>query len=298
MAGFSCASVKVSQLREILDRRGLHLRRELGQNFLIDEHQADRLAELSGVAEQDHVIEVGTGLGCLTRALARRVRRVVSIEVDSGLIRALQAESCLPDNVELVHADILKLDLQHLIDDLGDSGAISVRFVANLPYSVATPLMRQLLDHRVALADWSVMLQKEVARRLFADVGTRDYGSLAVLHHLTCTPLASSTLGANCFFPVPKVDSVFTRLSARVDCPLTEATELRRLERVVRACFGNRRKTIANSLRAGGFARESALVALGEAGIDPGTRAETVEPERLLGLTRAFDSMDENHGTP
>jgi 16S rRNA (adenine1518-N6/adenine1519-N6)-dimethyltransferase len=300
--------VSVSSVRGILERHGLHLRKDLGQNFLVDEDMAERLAELAGVSGGDRILEVGTGLGVLTRALAKRAARVISVEIDSGLVRALEADGALPDNVSLLHADALKLDLGVLLDRLAPGGAGAnaaaravgeegraapaeagaLRVVANLPYSAATPLLRRLLDLRGRLADWSVMLQSEVAGRLAAPVGSRDYGSFAVLHQLCVHVECCKHLGPRCFFPAPRVDSDFLRITPLADSPLAPG-ELRPLERVVRAAFAKRRKTVSNALRGGGFGggdRAALDATLGRAGIDPGARAETVEPKRWLELSR------------
>ena len=274
-------------VRAILARRGLRLSRERGQNFLTDESLADRLAGLAGVGAEDRVIEIGTGLGVLTRALARRARHVVSIEIDSGLVAALREESLLPGDVELLHADALALDLAELIGD----GDAPVRVVANLPYSAATPLLRRLLDLRDRLVDWSVMLQREVAARIVAAPGGRDYGSFAVLHHLTVDAEVLQELAPGSFFPAPEVTSSFVRMWPR-RTPLLEPGELSHVERVVRAAFAQRRKTLMNCLRAGsglaGGDRGVLEAALAQAGIDPQDRAERVEPERLLALARAL----------
>jgi 16S rRNA (adenine1518-N6/adenine1519-N6)-dimethyltransferase len=271
----------------LLRRRGLHLSRDLGQNFLTDERAADRLAGLAGVAEGDSVVEVGVGLGTLTRALAKRGARVVGIEVDAGLVRALEEEALLPERVELVHADALRLDWEALLERLEPP----VRVVANLPYSAATPLLRLLLDRRDRLADWSVMVQRELAVRIVARRGSRDYGSLAVLHHLTVDVDRVAELAPEQFFPRPKVHSSFMRMWPR-KTPLLEPGELPRVEAVVRAAFAMRRKTILNCLRgsrlpaaADADALHRALVACG---IDPKSRAETLDPERLLALARAL----------
>lgn len=279
----------VPPLRTLLERHALHLRRELGQNFLVEAAMAERLVETAGVRQGDVAIEVGTGLGMLTRALARRASRVLSFEIDSGLVRVNREEGLLPENVELLHADALKHDLAAQIAALRADDAAAVRFVANLPYASASPLLRRLLDLRCDLDGWAVMLQREVADRVFAAVGTRDYGSLAVLHHLCAELDGRLKLAAGCFFPVPKVESVFLCLRANPAHGLAPG-ELRRVERVVRAAFGMRRKTLVNALRGGGFDRDTAgLVAtLEEVGIDPRARAETVEPAAFLALTRAL----------
>lgn len=275
-------------IRDTLRRHGLRLQRDLGQNFLIEDAIAERLARLSGVAEGDVVIEVGTGLGVLTRQLAARAARVTTIEIDSGLVAALRADNLLPGNVELVHADALKVDLAALA---AQGGGRPVRVVANLPYSVASPLLRKLLDLRDVLADWSVMLQRELAQRLTAEPGTRDYGSLTVLHRLTVDVSKELDLERGCFFPAPNVDSSFLRFFPRAHS-LLAADELAAVERVVRAVFNQRRKTILNGLRGGGLPRsadrDALVAALETAGIDPGERAEKLAPERLLALFRAL----------
>ncbi len=278
-------------MRAVLDRHGLRLSRELGQNFLVEDQQAERLATLAGVAPGDSVIEVGTGLGVLTRALAARAERVVSIEVDAGLVRALGAEGLLPANVELRHADALDVDFAELAAALPPP----VRLVANLPYSVATPLLRRMLDLRGLLADWSVMIQREVADRLVAAPGSKAYGSLSVLHALCVDVEVCAVLPPGAFFPPPKVESSFIRIWPR-PTPLVEAEALPRVERVTRAAFSQRRKTISNALRGAGFTVDAAAgevraqidAALREAGIEPGARAETVEPERYVALATAF----------
>lgn len=274
-------------VRALLSAHGLRAHRDLGQNFLVDDGVAARLVELSGVGARDWVIEIGTGLGALTRALAARAARVVTLEIDSGLVRALRAERDLPDNVELIHGDALELDLAALVREAPGP----VRIVANLPYNVSAPMLRRLLDYREWLEGWSVMLQSEVARRLLAETGTSDYGSLAVLHRLTVSISTGMELSPNCFFPVPNVDSTFLRLTPLRESPL-RAGELEHVERIVRAAFSKRRKTIVNSLRSGGLGesvtadwlREQLL----ELSIDPGVRAERVEPEQHLALARAF----------
>lgn len=271
-------------IRDTLSRHGLRLQRDRGQNFLVEEAMAERLASLAGVEAGNFVIEVGTGLGVLTRALAKRAAHVQTIEIDSGLVKALRADDLLPANVELVHADALEVDFESLIASRTEA---SVRVVANLPYSAASPLLRKLLDLRHVVADWSVMLQRELADRLVAEPGTKEYGSLTVLHAL-CTDVSKQLdLKPGCFFPAPKVESSFVRIWPRANTPLADG-ELLQVEKMVRAVFNQRRKTILNGLRGSGD-REALLAALESVGIDPGVRAEKLEPERLLALARALE---------
>lgn len=289
-----------SQLRDLLARHGLHLSRDLGQNFLVDETLAGELAERAGACPGSFVIEVGTGLGVLTRALAARADRVRTVEIDSGLVRVLEVEGLLPANVELVHADARRIDWAGWLAGIPEP----VRVIANLPYSVATPLLRVFLDHRDRLADWSVMIQREVARRMNAPTGDPDYGSLSVLHRLTADVEELMRLGPERFFPRPKVESSFVRVWPRRTSPLRPG-DLERLEPIVRAAFNQRRKVVTNGLARIAERRFPALDKRGQraelesvlrrAGIDPRLRPERIEPEAWLALTRAFEAaVDED----
>jgi 16S rRNA (adenine1518-N6/adenine1519-N6)-dimethyltransferase len=286
------------ELRALLERHGLRLSRDLGQNFLTDAALADDLARRAGASKGDFVIEVGTGLGVLTRALAARADRVRSVEIDSGLVRALREEELLPDNVELVHADARNVDWAGWVKDAGQP----VRVIANLPYSVATPLLRQLLDLREELEDWSVMIQAEVAARLVASPGERAYGSFTVLHSLVADVDTIARLSPGSFFPKPKVESSFVRVWPRAKTPL-EKGELERVERLVRAAFSQRRKRVTNGLariaerawpdRDKAGQREALEALLASVGIESGLRPERIEPAAWLDLARAFDTLAE-----
>jgi 16S rRNA (adenine1518-N6/adenine1519-N6)-dimethyltransferase len=283
--------VSAGDVKAFLSQHGLLARRDLGQNFLIDDALAARLVALSGVESGDWVIEIGTGLGTLTRAIAQRAEHVVTIEIDAGIVRALREDAALPENVELIHGDALEIDLAGLVSD----GGRPVRLVANLPYRVSALMLRQFLDLRAVLVDWSVMLQSEVATRLLASPDTRDYGSLSVLHRLTVEFSKSTELSPNCFFPVPGVHSTFIRVSP-LKKPLVEVEELSQVERVVRAAFAKRRKTLVNSLRADAFgalhSADALKAALARTGIDALARAESLEPAQLLALARELRGMD------
>jgi 16S rRNA (adenine1518-N6/adenine1519-N6)-dimethyltransferase len=276
-----------SEVRAFLGRHALLARKDLGQNFLVDDHMAERLVQLAGVEPGDCVIEVGTGTGVLTRALAARAERVITLDVDAGLVRALRAEEVLPANVELIHQDVLSADLAAIADSFG-SPAVPVRLVSNLPYSISGPVLRKLLDLRHRLTDWSVMVQREVGERLLAGPGTKAYGSLSVLHGLCVRTQREMELQPRCFFPEPRVRSLFLRLLPRSDSKL-EPDELPRLERVVRAAFGKRRKTLVNALRSGGpnaWSSDDLRAVLERLGIDARARGETLTPEQFLDLSR------------
>jgi 16S rRNA (adenine1518-N6/adenine1519-N6)-dimethyltransferase len=285
--------VSVGAIRTLLERHGLAPRKDLGQNFLVDPDLARALVREAGVEAGDRVIEVGAGLGILTRALVEVAERVVSLEVDAGLVRLLEAEALLPERVSLRHADALEVDLAALVTELGGPEA-PVRLVANLPYSVGSRVLRRVLDVRGSLAGWAVMVQKEVAERIVARPGSSDYGSLAVLHALTTEVRRTRDLAPRCFHPPPAVTSAFLRIRPRADAPLRPG-ELRAVERVVRAAFGQRRKTLVNALRGGGLSpapeAETIRAVLAELGHDERVRAERLSPEEHLVLARRLGGL-------
>ncbi len=277
-----------SEVRAWLDRHGLAPHRSRGQNFLVDERLAVKLVGLAGVEPGDTVIEVGTGLGLLTRALAERAARVVSIEIDAGLVRALREDACLPANVELVHGDALEIDLAAC----AAAAPGPVRVVANLPYAVATPLLRRLLDLRAALTGWSVMVQREVAERVAAGSGGPDYGSLAVLHAWCVDVEKGLDLHPRCFHPVPRVFSRFLRITPRPGEGLSPG-ELARLEPWLRGAFAHRRKTLRAALRIAGAPEPAPLLA--ELGLAEHARPAELAPDAWLQLARR---LAEDRGVP
>jgi 16S rRNA (adenine1518-N6/adenine1519-N6)-dimethyltransferase len=275
-------------VRAQLDRHGLAPARRRGQNFLVDPEWAARIVSYADLRPQDAAIEIGPGLGMLTRALAARARRVVAIEIDAGLARALRGAE-LPAHVELRHADALDVDLHALARELGPR----VHVVANLPYAVSSPLLRWLLGARDGLLGWVVMVQKEVAKRLLATPGTRDYGSLAALHQIATHVERMAELGGAHFYPVPRVSSVVVRITPLRPGPLRPA-ELEPFEAFLRTAFSVRRKTLANALRTRG-SRERVAEVLRERGFDTRVRAEQIPPRELLQLFRSLGEFSSTH---
>jgi 16S rRNA (adenine1518-N6/adenine1519-N6)-dimethyltransferase len=272
--------VNATEIRTLLARHGLALSRDRGQNFLVDVGLAQSLVQQAGVAPGDSVVEIGTGLGILTRALVDAGARVTSIEIDAGLVRVLREEALLPETVRLVHADALKVDLAAEVAAFDGP----VRVVANLPYSVSAPILRRLLDLRPSLQDWSVMLQRDVAERLLANPGSKTYGSLSVLHQLCVDVERTREISPGSFHPRPQVQSSFLRMHPRSDA--LPIADLAGVERVVRAAFSARRKTLANALRGGGL--PGAVDVLAEVGVDPRARAESLAPRSFVEIARAL----------
>ena len=245
--------------------------RELGQHFLVDENILGVIGRLAGLDRRDVVLEVGPGLGILTRYLADRVGRVHAVELDSSLEEHLRG---LPDNVTLHFGDALQLDLRALAPDAG-------KLVANLPYNVATPLIVESLDGLPGVEQWCVMVQREVADRFVAAPGTKAYGAVSVLVQLVSDRTGFHPVARTVFRPPPNVDSALVALRRRG--PLPERYPA--VKRLVEAAFAHRRKTLPNSLELAGHAdRERAAAALEQLGFSPATRAERLAPDDFAAL--------------
>ncbi|GAB4338629.1 MAG: 16S rRNA (adenine(1518)-N(6)/adenine(1519)-N(6)) -dimethyltransferase RsmA [Desulfobulbaceae bacterium] len=272
--------------KKILRDQGLAPHKRLGQNFLIHRHTAERIVELAGVSPEDTILEVGVGLGALTAPLAGRAKKVIGVEADSGIIRWHREQDDLPANVSLIHGDILKIDLE----ELAGQAEGSLKIVANLPYSISSPFLFRLIDHR-DLVRWAVvMLQKEVAQRLTARPGTKEYGVPSVLLAGCATVEPLLTVKPGEFHPRPKVDSMVVRITFQpVPRHLVELPPFDRelLRRVVNCCFAKRRKTLLNGLAGGGFDidRKGLTEIIRAAGLSPSVRAEQLGFEQFVALT-------------
>lgn len=268
-------------LREVINRHGLRPRKSLGQNFLLDPRLLDRIARAAGDLGRVSVIEVGAGPGGLTRALlARGARRVVAVERDERCVAALgELAAAFPGRLEVVAGDALAIDVHELAPP-------PRKIVANLPYNVATPLLIGWLDHIEAVVSLTLMFQREVAQRLTATPGGKDYGRLAVLAQWRCRVERLFDIPPRAFTPPPKVTSTLVRLTPRPE-PLAPA-EPEALAAVLKAAFGQRRKMLRGSLRALGVDPQALCAA---AGIAPTARAETIPVEGFCALARAWRAM-------
>lgn len=265
-----------TDVRDLLARHGLAPRKSDGQNFLVDPNTVARIVAAADLAPTDRVVEVGPGLGSMTTALADAVEHVTAIEVDAGLVGALREVLDGRDDVTILHADALALDL----DDLPGHPD---RLVSNLPYSVATSLLLEAFAGE-RLRDAFVMVQREVGERWAARVGDPTYGSVSVRLALVADVTFGPAIPRTVFHPVPNVDSVMMRITRRPDA--LSAEERRSLRPVVDAAFRQRRKTLRNNLR-----REwgdDGVDALGAAGIDPGLRAQALDPTAFVALGQAL----------
>lgn len=267
---------------------GFHNSKSLGQNFLTDDSVIDDIAAASKIGPEDLVIEIGPGMGVLTAAVADYAGRVVAIEVDKRLIPVLHETLADCDNIEIVNADIMKTDLNEIIEKYGIPGPEGkVRIVGNLPYYITTPILMMLLESRIPAETITIMMQKEVAERIMADPGSRTYGALTVAVSYYCVPSIVREVSKECFSPVPKVDSTVLRLDMRHEKPVTVRSEALLFE-TVKAGFGKRRKTMANAITGlRGLEKGMAASVLEKAGIDPKRRAETLSLEDFAALADA-----------
>lgn len=267
--------------RETLLQHGIRPSRLRGQSFLLQPGIATRIVGEADLLPETSVIEIGPGLGILTRALAPRCRKVLAIEIDARLVKILGGEGSLPANVEVLHADALKVDYARLAKRLG--GPVVV--VANLPYAISTPLLFRFLEARKAIQRWVLMLQREVGERILAPAGTKTYGALSVPMQLYTDVRRIFSVGPANFYPRPKVGSVVVRFDLR-SASAVRLADPDLLEQVVRAAFGQRRKTLANALAS--LAPMSGPDPFAEADIDPRVRGERLQPEEFARLANAF----------
>ncbi len=258
----------------------IRAKKSLGQNFLRDPHYLNKIADAARVGPDDRVLEIGPGLGHLTRVLAQRAAKVLAVEVDDRLIPHLQAEFEGLHNIEIVHADALEYDYRAL------DGRWKV--VANLPYYISTPIIQKLINCREKFASLTLMLQKEVAERIAAPPGGKEYGYLSVLVQLYTLPRIEFKVPPGAFTPRPEVDSAVMTLTVR-DRPAVSVADEAFLLRIVKAAFSQRRKTLRNALKQLEIPAVVMTAVEGGTAIDLGRRAETLSLDefgRLAGFLR------------
>jgi 16S rRNA (adenine1518-N6/adenine1519-N6)-dimethyltransferase len=250
---------------------------------LVDKNAREKIVRVAALDPEDVVLEIGPGRGEMTETLAGRSRRVIAVEIDQRLAERLVKTTASLGNVEVIHGDALKVDLESLCRPFGRK----LKVVANLPYQISTPLLVRFTRWRHLFVSLILMLQKEVAQRIVAKPGTKDYGVLSVLLQLYTTPTIEMVLPPECFSPRPRVDSALVRLILH-EQPREDVRDEEAFRRVVRACFGHRRKRLKNALRSilpegsGTHEIEGMMISLG---IDPGRRAETLNLQEFARLT-------------
>lgn len=285
------ASIEVAtpkRTKEIIAKYGFSFKKSLGQNFLIDQNILNKIVEAAELDKTKGALEIGPGIGALTQRLADAAGTVTAVEIDNRLIPILRDVLAEETNTEVIHGDVLKLDLKQVFAErFADVSGVSV--VANLPYYVTTPILMKLLEERLPLEHIVVMIQKEVADRMAAKPGGKDYGSLSVAVQYYCVPQVVCIVPHTVFIPQPNVDSAVIKLSLR-DKPAVDVPDEGHFFRVVQASFAQRRKTLFNNLTAfvGKDNREALTALLTGIGIDPARRGETLSLEEFAAVSRAM----------
>lgn len=273
----------IGTIKDILSRHGFTFSKSLGQNFLINPSVCPRMAEYSGAGSGVGVIEIGPGIGVLTNELCQLADKVVAVELDKRLLPVLDETLAEYDNLRVVNADVLELDLHKLIEE--EFEGMEVVVCANLPYYITSPVIMKLLEDRLPIKAITVMVQKEAAQRICAEVGSRQSGAVTVSVNYYAVPELLFGVSAGSFMPAPKVDSAVIRLNVLPE-PQIKVDNEKRFFEVVRAAFSQRRKILANSLSSGLSIEKSKIFEiLAECGIDENIRAEKLTLQNFADIT-------------
>lgn len=271
-----------------MERHGFTFSKALGQNFLVNPTVCPRMAELGGAAPGVGVVEIGAGVGVLTAELSRRAHKVVCVEIDKRLLPLLAESLADCPNVEIVNGDVMEIDLHALIAE--KLAGLEVVVCANLPYYITSPVIMRLLEQRLPVKAVTVMVQKEAARRLCAQPGSREVGAVSIAVRYYSEPRVLFQVSRGSFMPSPDVDSAVIRLDVR-DTPAVDAPP-EAFFRVVKAAFSMRRKTLLNCLSAGlSMAKGDAASLLEAAGVPAGARAEQLSMEQFAAIARALEPI-------
>ena len=270
---------------EVIKKYEFCFQKKFGQNFLIDGHVLDKIIAGAGVTKDDMVLEIGPGIGTMTQYLAEAAGKVVAVEIDRNLLPILQETLSDYDNVKVIHADVLSLDLEKLVQE--ENGGRPIKVVANLPYYITTPIIMALFEQHVPLANVTVMVQKEVAARMKSGPGSKDYGALSLAVQYYAEPYIVANVPCNCFMPRPNVDSAVIRLT-RYEEPPVQVKDEKMLFKIIRASFNQRRKTLQNGLNNSSelnFTKDQIAAAIAAAGVSPSLRGEALTLEQFARLT-------------
>lgn len=270
---------------EVIKKYEFCFQKKFGQNFLIDGHVLDKIIAGAGVTKDDMVLEIGPGIGTMTQYLAEAAGKVVAVEIDRNLLPILQETLADYDNVKVIHADVLSLDLEKLVQE--ENGGRPIKVVANLPYYITTPIIMALFEQHVPLANVTVMVQKEVAARMKSGPGSKDYGALSLAVQYYAEPYIVANVPCNCFMPRPNVDSAVIRLT-RYEEPPVQVKDEKMLFKIIRVSFNQRRKTLQNGLNNSSelnFTKDQIAAAIAEAGFSPSVRGEALTLEQFAKLT-------------
>ena len=268
----------------VIQENNFTFRKSYGQNFLIDSHVLDKIVSAAEIDSDTEVLEIGPGIGTLTQYLAEAAKSVTAVEIDDKLIPILEKTLADYDNVKVIHGDILKQDIDALFEGK------HFKIVANLPYYITTPIIMNLLESRVPADSITVMIQKEVAERMMASPGTKDYGALSLAVQFYAEPYLAANVPPNCFMPRPNVGSAVIRLK-RLEKPPVQVKDEQLMFKLIRAAFNQRRKTLANAVKnfeGLKFTREEVETGIKSIGLDERIRGEAMSLEQFAALADAL----------
>ena len=229
----------------ILKKYDFTFQKKFGQNFLIDTHVLEKIVDAADIGKDDLVLEIGPGIGTVTQYLCEAARQVIAVEIDRKLIKILRDTLSAYDNVEVINEDILKVDIAALVEE--KNGGKPIKVVSNLPYYITTPIIMTLLEKRVPVTDMTLMMQEEVARRMQAVPGNKDYGALSLAVQYYSVPYIAAFVPQNCFMPRPNVGSAVVNLKCHKEPPVRVKNE-ELMFKLIKASFAQRRKTLQNGL--------------------------------------------------
>lgn len=272
----------------VLQKYNFNFQKKFGQNFLIDTRVLDKIIAAAGITKEDFVLEIGPGIGTMTQYLCENAREVTAVEIDKNLIPILADTLSAYDNVEVIHDDILKVDINRLAQEKNHGNPIKV--VANLPYYITTPIIMGLFESHVPIDSITIMVQKEVADRMQVGPGTKDYGALSLAVQYYAKPEIVANVPPNCFMPRPNVGSAVIRLTRHKQVPVQVEDE-KLMFGIIRASFNQRRKTLVNGLNNAPeipLGKEQIMQALEELGWNPNIRGEALTLEQFAQLSNAL----------
>ena len=273
----------------VLNRYKFAFQKKFGQNFLIDTHVLERIIDEAGITPDDFVLEIGPGIGTMTQYLACAAREVVAVEIDKVLIPILEGDTLKAfDNVTVINEDILKVDINKLVEE--KNGGRPIKVVANLPYYITTPIIMGLFESHVPIESITIMVQKEVADRMKTGPGSKEYGALSLAVQYYANPEIVANVPPNCFMPRPNVGSAVIRLT-RYETPVVDVKDEKLMFRIIRASFNQRRKTLVNGLKNSGeinFSKEQIEAAITTIGKPLTIRGEALTLAEFAALSNAF----------
>lgn len=274
-------------IRSLMKKYGFKFSKSLGQNFLKDENIVNEIISYSDLNEDDIVIEVGPGIGVMTENIAKKVKKVIAIEIDKNLIPILNETLKNYNNVEIINEDVLKVNLNELKETYFPN--IKPKIIANLPYYITTPIIMNFLESNFDFQSMVVMMQKEVAERITSKPGNKIYGTISVAVQYYATPILVLTVPKESFVPQPKINSAVLKLVPHDSC-LTKVMDHKLFLKTIKGAFSTRRKTLLNSL-SNVFNKDAAKKALELSGINPNKRGETLSVEEFARLSNAFSKI-------